>query len=136
MSGQQYSRAKYVADHAPQKLIDELDRGERTIFGTYEDLRTTKKSPNAEASSAEATASAKKVEVESLSPKPIPETDLQRAIRAESELDAFKYRQHNEIYHRETIIENLKMRIAELEAALDVANARIRELEDIIQCES
>ena len=136
MSGQQYSRAKYVADHAPQELIDELDRGERTIFGTYEDLRTTKKSPNAEASSAEATASAKKVEVESLSPKPIPETDLQRAIRAESELDAFKYRQHNEIYHRETIIENLKMRIAELEDALTAANARIRELEDKYKCES
>ncbi len=62
------------------------------------------------------------------------ETDLQRAIRAESELDAFKYRQHNEIYHRDSIIENQKRRIAELEEALETANARIRELEDKYKC--
>jgi predicted RNase H-like nuclease (RuvC/YqgF family) len=70
-------------------------------------------------------------------PVPPPETPLERAIRAEQELDAMKYRQHNEIYHRDNKIENLKMRnealqnrIAELEAALEAAQARIRELEE------
>ena len=69
-------------------------------------------------------------------PAPPSETPLERAIRAEQELDAMKYRQHNEIYHRDSKIENLKMRnealqnrIAELEAALEAAHARIRELE-------
>jgi hypothetical protein len=58
-----------------------------------------------------------------------PETDLQRAIRAERELDAYKYRRHNEIYHRDNIIESLKNRVVELESAFEAANARIRELE-------
>ena len=69
-------------------------------------------------------------------PVPPPETPLERAIRAERELDAMKYRWDNEIFHRESIIENLKMRnealvkhIGELETALEAAQARIRELE-------
>ncbi len=64
------------------------------------------------------------------------QTYLLRAIRAESELDAYKYRQHNEIFHRDSVIGYLKLRLAELEAALTAANARIKELEDTIQCES
>ena len=77
-------------------------------------------------------------------PMPPPETPLERAIRAERELDAMKYRWDNEIFHRESIIENLKMRneklvaykealenrVAELEMALEAAQARIRELEE------
>ena len=118
MSGKQYERAKYVADHAPQEVIEELDRGERTIRATYDEIRATKKGLQPGDASAEPSIQA-----------PIPETDLERAIRAESELDAFKYRQHNEIYHRDNIIENLKMRVAELEAALEAANVRIQELE-------
>ena len=64
------------------------------------------------------------------------QTYLIRAIRAESELDAYKYRQHNEIFHRDSVIGYLKLRIAELEDALEAANARIRELEDQYKCES
>ena len=60
---------------------------------------------------------------------------LLRAIRAESELDAYRYRRHNEIFHRDSVIGYLKLRMAELEAALEAANARIRELEDMISCE-
>ena len=108
MSGRQYDRAKYVADHAPQDVIDALDRGERAIRPTYDEMRA---------------AAVRQSEV------PAPESDLDRAIRAEQELDAMKYRQHNEIFHRENIIENLKIRIAELEEALKAANARIHELE-------
>jgi ParB family chromosome partitioning protein len=118
LSAKQYDRAKYVADHAPQEVIDELDRGDRTIFRTYQDLRAADESQQVEGVSAEPMIMA-----------PAPESDLDRAIRAERELDAFKYRQHNEIFHRDSIIESLKNRIAELEAALEVANARIQELE-------
>ena len=113
MSGSQYDRAKYVADHAPQEVIDELDHGDRTIYRTYKELRAADRAQEADASTADIAK----------------ETDLDRAIRAERELDAYKYRRHNEIYHRDSIIENLNNRIAELESALEAANARIRELE-------
>lgn len=129
LSAKQYERAKYIANHAPQEMIDELDRGERTIFGTYEELHASAKCPKSDAPTANVAK----------------ESDLDRAIRAESELDAFKYRQHNEIFHRDNIIESLRKRVAELEAdvaglkadvsgleaALEAANARIRELEGI-----
>lgn len=129
MSGAQYDRARYIADNASQEVINELDRGDRTIFGTYKELRATEKKPQAEKPSSKATLNVEKRDSESSGPLPMPVSDLERAIRAESELDAFKYRQHNEIYHRDTIIENLKIRVAELETALEAANARIRELE-------
>jgi hypothetical protein len=127
MSGQQYDRAKYVADHAPQEVIEALDRGERTIRSTYDKIRAAEKRLQPGAASAEPS-----------SQVPAPETNLERAIRAESELDAFKYRQHNEIFHRDNIIESLKKRVAELEAdvagleaALEAANARIQEMEGV-----
>ncbi|NLB46089.1 MAG: hypothetical protein GX821_13130, partial [Clostridiaceae bacterium] len=71
------------------------------------------------------------VPVVSVSPEPStkPASDLDRANRAEQELDALKYRQHNEIFHRDSIIENLKKRVLELEAALAEAQARIVVLE-------
>ena len=59
-------------------------------------------------------------------------TDRERAIDAERELDAMKYRQHNEIYHRDSIIDNLKRRVAGLEVELEAAYARIKELEDLL----
>lgn len=69
MSGRQYDRAKYVAEHAPSSVIDELDSGGRTIRKTYDDLRRPEKQlPNVDAK----------------------ESDLESAIRAESELDAYK----------------------------------------------
>jgi len=118
LSAKQYDRAKYVADHAPQEVIDELDHGKRTVFGTYRELRAAQSKPHTGAAP-----------VAPAEPGPAHETDMERAIRAERELDALRYRQHNEIYHRDSIIENLRNRVAELEAALDAANARIRELE-------
>jgi len=139
MSGPQYDRAKYIADRAPREVIDELDRGERTVFGTYEELRATEKSQaesdsiaeGSEASvAAQPVVSGREISARPAQPEHVPETDLERAIRAERELDAFKYRQHNEIYHRDSIIDNLKRRVTELETALEAANARIRELEE------
>jgi len=43
MSGPQYDRAKYVAYNAPPEVIEQLDRGERTIRGTYNELRAKEK---------------------------------------------------------------------------------------------
>jgi len=43
MSGRQYERAKYIAENAPPDVIDQLDKGERTIRGTYDELRAKSK---------------------------------------------------------------------------------------------
>ncbi len=125
MSGRQYDRAKYVADHGPQSVIDEIDNGKRTVNSAYVELRAANDNSGA----------VKQSQPTAVSAPTVMETDLQRAIRAESELDAFKYRQHNEIFHRDSIIENLKNRVADLEAALEVANARIQELEGALSKE-
>ena len=43
MSGRQYERAKYVAANAPTEIIEQLDRGERSISGTYNELKAKEK---------------------------------------------------------------------------------------------
>jgi ParB family chromosome partitioning protein len=138
MSGRQYDRAKYIAEHASQDTIDELDAGVRKVRVTYDELRSNDAKPVAVSVVVEKvpekliTPRAEAVTIDPVKPtEPAPTllSALDRAIRAESELDAMKYRQHNEIYHRDSIIENLRMRVAELTAALDKANARIKELE-------
>lgn len=131
MSGHQYDRAAFIANHAPQEMIDELDRGERSIRGTYDVLRANEKAYLDDTIESKAVPANKKPKTGSVSELPniLPMSDLDRAIRAEQELDAMKYRQHNEIFHRDSIIANLKIRVAELEAALEAANIRIHELE-------
>ncbi len=123
MSGRQYERAKYVADRASPEIIDEIDCGKRSIRSTYDKfLSDDKKTKNANIPISAP---------ETVREKPgLQESDLERAIHAERELDAMKYRQHNEIFHRDSIIENLKKRVAELESELEAANARIKELEE------
>ena len=56
-----------------------------------------------------------------------------RAFNAESELREFMERTHNKIYHAEGTIELLRSQKQELETALSVANARIKELEDMYE---
>ena len=138
MSGKQYARARYVADRASPEVIEQLDSGKKTISGVYRELRATDKAPPPASGPVKSPAPNPVP-----TPAPSPEPLLERAIRAERELDAMKYRQHNEIYHRDSIIDNLKMRnealiahiktldnrVTELEAALEEANARNRELE-------
>lgn len=38
-----YERINYLAENAPEEVIDELDRGERTIRGAYDELRAKEK---------------------------------------------------------------------------------------------
>ena len=135
MSGRQYYRANYIAEHAPPEIIDTLDRGERSINATYDELRAVRK----DAMPKDVDIPVEQLRLNNKPPvevnenqDPLPASDLDRAICAERELDAIKYRQHNEIYHRDSIIENLKKRVLELEAALSEAQARILVLEEEI----
>ena len=43
MSGMQYDRSKYIANNASEEMIDELDKGERSIRGTYDELKAKEK---------------------------------------------------------------------------------------------
>jgi ParB-like chromosome segregation protein Spo0J len=154
MGGHTYQRAKFVVEHASPEVIEQVDHGEKSIFGAYKELRAElkpppsvpEKSPEPEPSEPEKHVPIDVVvpivaprppvampkEPPPLPPLPAPPpnlSDRDRTIRAEQELDAMRYRQHNEIFHRDSIIENLKQRIAELEAELEAANARIAELE-------
>ena len=43
MSGRQYDRAKFIAANASPDVIEQLDKGERTIRGTYDELRAKAK---------------------------------------------------------------------------------------------
>jgi ParB family chromosome partitioning protein len=43
MSGKQYERAKYVAENATQDVIEQIDRGERTIFDVHDELKAKEK---------------------------------------------------------------------------------------------
>jgi len=38
-----YDRAKYIAENAPEEIIEELDNGQRSIRGTYDELRAKEK---------------------------------------------------------------------------------------------
>jgi len=118
MSGRQYDRAKFVANQAQPDMIDALDRGETTISQAYDEIQNTKKPSKNRGSSKPST-----------SPATVYGSDLERAIHAEQELDAMKYRQHNEIFHRDGIIDMQKRQIDELKKELDTAHKRIHELE-------
>jgi len=62
MSGAQYDRAKFIADHAPQDIIDGIDCGEESIRGTYDAMRAQPK------------------EVDPPTPAPVPVSDLYQCL--------------------------------------------------------
>jgi len=45
-----YKRANYIADKASQEVIEELDKGQRSIRGTYDELRAKEKTEKAKES--------------------------------------------------------------------------------------
>jgi ParB family chromosome partitioning protein len=143
MSGRQYDRAKYVADNAPEEVIDQLDKGERSIRGTYDELRAQEKesTPNPRP----------QLPIDPLEEEMIqrarafdalpPEgkiADLQRqlkemrcrAVTAESEAEDWKRRYGIATDHKDSIIDMLKRQVAQLEAELEVVSAK---LEAVIQ---
>lgn len=180
MCGFQYDCAKYVAANAEPEVIDQLDKGERTIRRTYRELRAKEKAEKPPAAKAlkrtdpeskprghtsqepqaqiptineQKRSSASKMHLQELKAQEAehnriahdfmalsPEgkiAELQRQLReersraadAESELTRLKELRHNDIMHKDSIVESLKRQNAELNDALTVANARIRELE-------
>jgi ParB family chromosome partitioning protein len=54
MSGSSYSRAKYIAENASGEIIDELDKGQRSIRGTYDEMRAKEKAQQTESEDADA----------------------------------------------------------------------------------
>ena len=140
-----YDRAKYIAENAPEEGIDELDKGERAIRPTYDELKAKEKAekdknnPSKEPKKPRDTsgmltkaeeeaiernnrfhamsAEEKVVELQSRLDK----AEI-RACKAESNLSQFREFHNNTVYHKDSIIDNLQAR-------LDAAEARLEELE-------
>jgi predicted RNase H-like nuclease (RuvC/YqgF family) len=55
-----------------------------------------------------------------------------KSARLQGDYDNYRRSQHNQIIHRDSIIENLKLQVRELETALGSANERIKNLEGTI----
>jgi ParB family chromosome partitioning protein len=125
MSGRQYDRAKYIADNAPPEVIDQLDRGERSIRGTYDELRAKNKSATLEEDTA---IPFEKQDFETLSPEDKVK-ELQRQLAdTETELALLKSKTDIAIDNKTSLIEGLKRENATLTKALEAANLRIAEL--------
>jgi hypothetical protein len=43
ISGKQYDRIKYITNNAPPEVIEQIDKGERSVRGTYDELRAKEK---------------------------------------------------------------------------------------------
>jgi ParB family chromosome partitioning protein len=204
MSGRQYDRLKYVSENASPEIMEQLDKGERSIRGTYDKLKAKKKSaappttdysseaedfdeeseyddlPEAETKTEKDSKPAPKAEkppkaeskpkrslLGSKSISDVPEEELlklfskkdietmrkaeefnamspeekvvelqrqlkemlSRAMEAESERDTLKYEYGIKADHKDSIIDSLKRRNAELCEALDAAEKRIAEME-------
>ena len=143
MSGKQYERAKYIVKNAEPKVIEQLDKGEKTLWGAYKATLDKKKlevdipivdaAPSKtftvvadEPSPPPKTAKkSKPPPIPAMLPKTLEEEVKElrvRAAEAESELANLKVTHHNAVSHKNSIIENLKMQLAD-------AHARIEELE-------
>jgi ParB family chromosome partitioning protein len=160
MSGYQYDRAKYIADHATPEQIAQLDSGEKKIKTVFREIKNVEKQhelpkpitrtnnskpiPEKPKTSSQAERLkaldkeriAKVKDFNALKPEEkIAELQKQlseetaKSARIQGELDDYRTKQHNQIIHRDSIIENLKARNTALEEELAVANARIKELE-------
>jgi hypothetical protein len=174
-----YDRAKFIAENATPEIIEELDKGRRTIRGTFNELKkagiSSKSSepktieskvesdvdfqdgdyskdtdinpqfintpvdgslksginPAGLLSKADEEALERNKAFNALSPqKKVIELQRQlkeervRATRAESELARLKELRHNDVFHKDGIINNLRERLTD-------AEARIKELEDL-----
>jgi ParB family chromosome partitioning protein len=137
MSGKQYDRAKYIAANAPQEIIDELDRGERSVKGTYDELRAKEKveplatqtDPPAlddkitelqcQLKEAQARAADAEREIESLQNQLAAGTE--RESKLQSRLEYINGHAANERRKLDGVIEKLNKQLAE-------ANAKIQEM--------
>jgi ParB family chromosome partitioning protein len=151
MSGKLYDKAKYIAKHASQEIIDELDRNERTISGTYNELRSLeKKSQLPEGTKSEVFRSSKPKSISAKSYNELQEklatteSEFKEFVSKyamanhkrgmlENQLQHVNFQLENERIGSNKIISELREQISELKKALAAANERIRELEKIIE---
>jgi hypothetical protein len=140
MSGTQYDRAKYIADNAPSEIIEQLDRGERTIRSTYDAMRgITKKPLVAAPENSEPEPAAKRQRVRLTDYKRLQSENTALKAKTDDAVIKFADADHKrEILETQLYNTNLQWeceregkngQIAELNAALDMANLRISELE-------
>ncbi|GHU53712.1 hypothetical protein FACS1894132_06650 [Clostridia bacterium] len=152
LSGKQYDRAKYIAANAPPEVIDELDRGERSIRGTYDELRAKEKAVATPAASLPQKASISVSTPAALPTKskpPKPTAEEFQALKVKNDEFVGKYA---EVEHKRGMLETelhntnlqwqceregkndriaeLTAKVTELENALAAANDRIKELEE------
>ena len=131
MTGTQYNRAKFIAANAPTEVLDEIDRGERSIGGTYDELRAketgrvkrkhSKKDPRyLEALAKDAEYAKMRREFDNLPPEgKIEELERllkearARAASAESDLFREKELRKNYEYHYKGTLEMMRNQLAE-----------------------
>ncbi|GHV07648.1 hypothetical protein FACS1894217_08830 [Clostridia bacterium] len=70
ISGTHYERIRYIANNAPAEVIDELDKGVRSIHRTYDELRATAKSETKPVAATVKTIATEFSAVPQLQPKP------------------------------------------------------------------
>ena len=143
MGKSSYDRAKYIADNAPDEVIEELDQGKRSIRGTYDELKSKEKTTKPSSDSAEAARNSEDLltkaeqdaiqrnkEFNALSDsEKVMELQRQlkeeraRAVTAESELARLKELRQNDNFHKDGIINNLQARLDEAETRVDELEA-------------
>ena len=142
ISGRQYDRAKFIVDNAPPEIIEQLDKDERAIRTTYDELRAKEKSVKSSDTN-EAHDPSKSLQPVSRVLKPLSKEDEEaqrkinefnilspskkveilqeqlrkeraRAAEAESELKRERELHHNTNYHSQLSIANLEGQVAAL----------------------
>ncbi len=149
MIGRQYDRAKFIADNAPPVVIEQLDRGERTIRSVYDAMRGITKTglpseteppvkkprlKSADFEKLQADYAALKTKSDETFGKyaaadkkrEMLETQLQNT---HLQWDYEREGKNSHIAELTAALETANARIAVLEATLDAARARIQELE-------
>jgi len=77
MSGRQYDRAKHIAENATDDVIEELDRGKRSIRGTYDELKAKGKAGKNNNAVADSTPADAEPENSETDPDTIPDDTLE-----------------------------------------------------------
>jgi len=146
MSGRTYERAKYIADNAPSEVIEQIDKGKRSIRSVYDDLRVNEKSdtipvqdgPGQAESVAESAlqskATYKRNAGSSVSPTPIPsdsatEEMQMRCLSAKDREGVRKLQEYNSLPPEGKIIE-LQRQLKEQRARAATAESELAMLRE------
>lgn len=142
MGGRQYDRAKYIADNAPEEVIEQLDRGERSISGTYTELCAQKKAAAAiadnksdadddtQAASALAPSPRKELSGPKLPSEHLSEEEVMRRFGKRDMEDYLRSKEFNAMSPEEKVTELerqlFNMRVRAVAAESDLAELKLR----------